>query len=154
VAIDGVLMIVGNIYLLFFAPDFVTPFIGFLLTLGVLLASWAAIFLTDMALNRRRRGYSDRDLYSSDGIYGAINPAGVVSFLVASFVGLGLVTSSAPIFSWVGYLLRWFGWEDSALASSSIGLFIGFLLAGVLYAVLSKLVPARSVARSAMAGGS
>jgi cytosine/uracil/thiamine/allantoin permease len=107
-----------------------------------------------MALFRRRRGYSERDLYVSEGMYGAINPAGVVSFLVASFVGLGLVTSQAPIFTWVGYLLRWFGWEDSALASSSIGLFIGFILAGALYAVLSKLGPARSAEKAALAGQS
>jgi NCS1 family nucleobase:cation symporter-1 len=148
VAIDGVFMVVGNIYLLFFAPNFVGPFIGFLLTLGVLLASWAAIFLTDMALYRRRRGYSDRDLYSSEGNYGVVNPAGVISFLVASFVGLGLVTSGAPIFKWVGYLLRWFGWENGPLASSSIGLFIGFVLAGALYAILSPLVPERSRAEA------
>jgi len=144
VAIDGVLMIAGNIYILFFNQNFFTPFQGFLITLGVLLAAWAAIFLTDMALYRRRGGYSERDLYASDGTYGAVNPAGVISFLVASFVGLGLVTSQAPIFRWVGYLLRWFGWEDSALASSSIGLFIGFFLAAALYAILSPLAPARS----------
>jgi len=147
VAIDGVLMIVGNIYILFFNQDFFTPFQGFLITLGVLLAAWAAIFLTDMALFRRRGGYSERDLYASEGIYGAVNPAGVVAFLVASFVGLGLVTSSAPIFSWVGYLLRWFDWEDSALASSSIGLFVGFILAGALYAILGALTPAGSRTR-------
>jgi len=141
-------MIVGNIYILFFNQDFFTPFQGFLITLGVLLAAWAAIFLTDMALFRRRGGYSERDLYASEGIYGAVNPAGVVAFLVASFVGLGLVTSSAPIFSWVGYLLRWLGWEDSALASSSIGLFIGFFLAGALYAILGALAPARSRTRA------
>jgi nucleobase:cation symporter-1, NCS1 family len=148
VAIDGVLMIVGNIYLLFFSPNFVAPFIGFLITLGVLLAAWSAIFLTDMVLFRTRGGYSERDLYASEGIYGAVNPAGVVAFLVAAFVGLGLVTSTAPIFSWVGYLLRWFGWEDSALASSSIGLFIGFILAGALYAILGTLAPARSRTRA------
>jgi purine-cytosine permease-like protein len=148
VAIDGILMIAGNIYILFFNQDFFTPFQGFLITLGVLLAAWAAIFLTDMALFRRRGGYSERDLYSNDGIYGAVNPAGVVSFVVASFVGLGLVTSGAPIFKWVGYLLRWFGWEDSALASSSIGLFIGFFLAAALYAILSALVPAGSRTRA------
>jgi purine-cytosine permease-like protein len=141
-------MIVGNIYILFFNQDFFTPFQGFLITLGVLLAAWAAIFLTDMALFRRSGGYVERDLYASEGIYGAVNPAGVASFLAAAFVGLGLVTSTAPIFSWVGYLLRWFGWEDSALASSSIGLFIGFILAGALYAILSALAPPRSHTRT------
>ena len=147
VAIDGVLMVIGNIYILFFAPDFFTPFQGFLITLGVLLAAWAAIFLTDMALYRRRTGYSERDLYSSAGIYGAVNPAGVISFLVASFVGLGLVMSSAWIVKWVGYLLRWFGWEDTALAGSSIGLFVGFFLAGALYAVISPFTRQRAGAR-------
>jgi NCS1 family nucleobase:cation symporter-1 len=144
VAIDGVLMLIGNIYILFFNKNFFLPFQGFLITLGVLLAAWAAIFLTDMALYRRRRGYAERDLYSSEGIYGALNPAGVISFLVASFVGLGLVTSSAWVFHWAGYLLRWFGWEGSALASSSIGLFIAFVLAALLYGILSPMVPARS----------
>jgi len=144
VVIDGVLMVIGNIYILFFAPDFFTPFQGFLITLGVLLATWSAIFLTDLALYRRRRGYAERDLYTSEGIYGAVNPAGVISFLVAAFVGLGLVTSEAPIVRWAGYLLRWFGWEDTPLGGSSIGLLVGFLLAGVLYALLSPLVPERS----------
>lgn len=137
VAIDGVLMIIGNIYILFFNQNFFAPFQGFLITLGVLLAAWAAIFLTDMWLFRRGEGYAERELYSPGGRYGAWNVPGVASFLVASFVGLGLVTSTAWIFSWVGYLLRWFGWENSSLATSSIGLFIGFLLAGAMYAILS-----------------
>lgn len=145
VAIDGVLMIIGNVYILFFNKNFFVPFQGFLITLGVLLAAWAAIFLTDMWLYRRREGYAETELYSPTGRYGAWNVAGVASFMVASFVGLGLVTSTAPIFSWVGYLLRWFGWDDSALATSSIGLFIGFLLAGAIYAILSNvLAPERS----------
>src|SRR5207247_6356124 len=98
VAIDGVLMIVGNIYLLFVSDNCITPFIGFLIVLGVPLAAWAAIFLIDMAFYRRRTGYSERDLYSADGVYAAVNWAGVVSFLVAAFVGLGMVTSSASVF--------------------------------------------------------
>jgi len=144
VAIDGVLMIVGNIYLLFVSENFITPFIGFLIVLGVPLAAWAAIFLIDMAFYRRRTGYSERDLYSADGVYGAVNWAGVVSFLVAVFVGLGMVTSSASVFSWAGYLLRWFGWTKTPFASSSLGLLIGFVLAGLLYAVLSPFVSQRA----------
>lgn len=147
VAIDGVLMLIGNVYLLFFAPNFVTPFIGFLVTLGVLLASWAAIFLTDMWLYRRREGYAEQQLYSSTGRYGALNRAGVVSFLVAAFVGLGLVTSGAPIFKWTGYLMRWFGWEDTPFGYSSLGLLIAFLVAGALYAVLSPFTRQRAGAR-------
>jgi nucleobase:cation symporter-1, NCS1 family len=138
VAIDGVLMLVGNIYILFFNESFFFPFQGFLITLGVLLAAWSAVFLTDMALYRRREGYREAELYSTGGRYGAWNLAGVVSFAVAGFVGLGLVTSSAWVFSWAGYLLRWFGWEDTAFASSSLGLLLAFVIAGALYAVISQ----------------
>jgi purine-cytosine permease-like protein len=138
VAIDGTIMVIGNIYLLFFGQDFIGKFIGFLITLGVPLAAWAAIFVVDLWLYRYRQGYDEHELYSSRGKYGAWNPAGVISFVVATFIGLGLVTSTATIFKWVGYFLRWFGWDQGALAGSSIGLLIGFFVAGGLYAILSK----------------
>ena len=54
VLIDGAIMLAGNIYILFFAPDFVGPFQGFLITLGVPLAAWGAIFLVDLARYRWR----------------------------------------------------------------------------------------------------
>ena len=145
VAFDGVLMVIGNIYILFIAKDFIGPFIGFLVTLGVLLAAWAAIFLVDFFLFRRE-GYSERDLYDPRGRYGAVNPAGVISFLVAAFVGLGLVVSTASVFSWAGYLLDLpgLGGKEGAIAGSSIGLFIAFVIAGVLYAILSAVLPSSS----------
>jgi len=139
VAIDGILMVIGCVYILFRANDFVTPFIGFLVTLGVPLAAWAAIFLVDVWTIRRRVGYDERDLYDPNGRHGAFNPAGIGAFLVATFVGLGLVNSTSPVFSWVGYLLRFVGGRDGALGGSSIGLFVGFVVAGILYAVLSPL---------------
>jgi nucleobase:cation symporter-1, NCS1 family len=149
VAFDGVLMVIGNIYILFIAKDFIGPFIGFLVTLGVLLAAWAAIFLVDFFLYRRD-GYVERDLYDRRGAYGAVAPAGVVSFLVAAFVGLGLVVSTASVFSWAGYLLGLpgLGGKEGAIAGSSIGLFIAFAIAGVLYAVLSAVLPSSSRQRA------
>jgi NCS1 family nucleobase:cation symporter-1 len=142
VAIDGVLMLAGNIYLLFYAQDFIGPFIGFLVTLGVALAAWAAIFLVDLALYRWRQGYAERDLYTATGRYGAVNLAGIIAWLVAVFVGLGMVTSTAKVFSWAGYLLGFFGGKSGAIGSSSIGLLIAFGLAGVLYALLAPIFPA------------
>ena len=140
VVIDGVLMVAGSLYILFFNESFFLPFQGFLITLGVLLASWAAVFLVDMLRFRLREGYSEEDLASHTGRYGAWNAAGVGSFLIAVFIGLGLVTSGAWVFSWAGYLLRWFGWEDSAFGSSSVGLLISFVVAGTLYAILAPRV--------------
>ncbi len=140
VAIDGTLMIIGNIYILFFSPTFFGPFQGFLITLGVLLASWSAVFLADMWFLRLRDGYDTRALFNPLGRYGAVNPAGVVSFLVAAFIGLGLITSTAAIFKgWVGYLLVWLpflGGKSGAIGSSSIGLLIAFVVGGLLYAIL------------------
>jgi nucleobase:cation symporter-1, NCS1 family len=144
VAIDGTLMIIGNIYILFFSPDFFGPFQGFLITLGVLLASWSSVFLVDMWMLRLRRGYDTDALFDSRGRYGPINPAGVVSFLVAGFIGLGLVTSTAAIFKpWVGYLLVWLpflGGKDGAIGTSSIGLLIAFAVGGILYAILGPIL--------------
>jgi NCS1 family nucleobase:cation symporter-1 len=141
VAIDGTLMIIGNIYILFFANDFFAPFQGFLITLGVLLASWSAVFLVDLWMFRVRRGYAADALYDPRAGYGAWNPAGVGAFLIADFVGLGLVTSTSPVFEhWVGYLLGPFGGKSGAVGTSSIGLLIAFVVAGVLYAVFSVLL--------------
>jgi len=95
----------------------------------------------DLAMVRWREGYAERDLYRSSGRYGALNLAAVISWVVAVVVGLGLVTSTASIFSWVGYLLPLFGGDSGALAGSSLGLVIAFALAGILYAVLSAAIP-------------
>ncbi len=142
VAIDGTIMIIGNIYILFFSPDFFGPFQGFLITLGVLLATWSAIFLVDLWMYRLRGGYQVDALYDPRGRYGAWNVAGVVSFLLAAFVGLGLVTSTAAVFTWVGYLLELpgLGGKSGTIATSSIGLLIAFAVAGILYAILSSVL--------------
>jgi nucleobase:cation symporter-1, NCS1 family len=143
VLIDGVIVLAGNIYLLFFAQDFVGPFQGFLITLGVPLAAWGAIFVVDLAMRRWREGYEELALYDPGGRYGAANPSAVFAWLVAVVVGLGLVTSTAWIFRWTGYLLGAFGGKQGAVGASSIGLWIAFALAGILYAALAPLTGRR-----------
>jgi len=106
----------------------------------VLLAAWSAIFLVDMWLYRVREGYDAVDLYRPSGRYGAFNLAGLASFVVAAVVGLGLVTSTSPVFSWVGYLLKILPQSTAAsLSNSSIGLLIAFVVGGVLYLIISPL---------------
>ena len=144
ILIDGVIMLVGNIYLLFFAQDFVGPFQGFLITLGVGLAAWGGVFLVDLAMYRWRQGYDEPALYDPAGRYGAANPAALVAWLVAVVVGLGLVTSTAAIFGWTGYLLGPFGGKQGAVGASSIGLWLAFFLAAALYAVLAPVLARRS----------
>lgn len=139
VAVDGVLMVVGNIYILFVAQDFLGTFQGFLLALGVPLSAWAAIFLVDMAL-LRRDGYRVPDLYRAEGVYGGVNLAAIGAFLVATVVGLGLVTNAT--FTWLGW------WARGPFAASSLGLLAAFLVGAALYAVLG---PAWAVRRAAAA---
>jgi purine-cytosine permease-like protein len=129
VVIDGVLMILGNIYMLFIAESFLGTFQGFLLVLGVPLAAWAAVFLMDFAM-LRRDGYDERALYGGPGSTArAVNTAGVVSWLVGVVVGLSLITSTTQGFTWLGW------WAKGAFEGSSLGLLVAFLIAGAIYGV-------------------
>ena len=46
--LDGILMVIGAIYIVWIADDFLGPFMGFLITLGVPITSWCGIFLADL----------------------------------------------------------------------------------------------------------
>jgi nucleobase:cation symporter-1, NCS1 family len=136
VAIDGVLMVIGGIYLIFVAPSFFAPVQSFLIVIGVVTAAWSAIFVTDLFLHRKG-GYEKDALYTPAGRYGGFNIAGVVSVVVAIVVGLGLVTSADEnIRAILGYLLT-----DAAaagsLGASNIGVAVAFVVGAVLYGLLS-----------------
>src|SRR4029453_5472095 len=70
--IDGVLMVLGTIAVVFFAENFFFQFQGFLITLGVPIAAWCGIMLADIAL--RKRDYAERDLFDPRGRYGSVQP--------------------------------------------------------------------------------
>jgi nucleobase:cation symporter-1, NCS1 family len=146
VAIDACVMIAGNIYVLFIAKTFFAPFEGFLITLGVLLAAWSGIFLADMALLRWRSGYDEQKLYQVQS--GRVNWSGVLALVIAGGVGLGAVTSSSPVFSWVGYLLGVMGGKSGAVGGSSIGVIIALLLGAIAYMVLVVVTRALRRART------
>ena len=102
--IDGALMVVGAVYMVFFAGDFLGPFQGFLITLGVPVAAWCGIFLADVAM--RRAGYALRDLFDPRGRYGNVRSLAIALVAIGAFVGWGLVTNTfAGWLGWQGYLL-------------------------------------------------
>lgn len=139
VLIDAVIMVVGTIYLVWIAPgDFFGSLFGFLVTLGVPIASWTGIFLADMLL--RRKDYFERDLYTSRGRYGAVNPAAVILMLVGSFGGFGLVVNSVGWLSWQGYLLESFGLggRSGTWASSNLGVPVSLLIGFTGYLLLCR----------------
>jgi nucleobase:cation symporter-1, NCS1 family len=135
-AIDGAIMTVGTIYLVWFANDFFVPFQGFLITLGVPVAAWSAIFVADVLM---RKSYEEADLFSVKGRYGAWNfkSIGLVAF--GAVIGWGLVTNSlAGWLSWQGYLLGPIGGRDGQWAYANLGVIAALVIGFVGHVVLSR----------------
>jgi len=149
-AVDGVIMVLGSIYVVFIADDFIGPFQAFLITVGVPIAAWAGVFVADLAL--RRSDYADLELYDPRGRYGTITWAAVLVVVLGTFLGWGLVTTTAPDqhwLSWQGYLLEPFGMgskTDGAWAYANVGVFVAFAVGFVGWLVLGRSVVRRQEA--------
>ncbi|MGN6327293.1 purine-cytosine permease family protein [Pseudolysinimonas sp.] len=131
--IDGVIMTLLSVYVIFFGGDFFGQFQGFLITLGVPIAVWAGIFIADVIL--RRRDVDEAALYSARGRYGAVNWLSIGLLVVGTVIGWGLVTNTyAAWLGWQGYLLfglreSWGGANLGVLIALVIG-FVGYLVGG------------------------
>ena len=140
-SIDALIMLFGSIYFVWIADDFFYPFQGFLITLGVPIAAWSAIFVTDVLL---RKSYHEGDLYRSEGRYGAWNLRSIAVLAVATIVGWGFVTNGfASWLSWQGYFLGILGGKDGEWAYANLGVFFALVIAFVGYFMLSR----KSIAR-------
>jgi purine-cytosine permease-like protein len=134
--IDGTIMFFGTIYIVWFATDFFAPFQGFLITLGVPVAVWSAIFVADVVL--RKRDYVEADLFSESGRYGRVNPIAIALVAIGSIVGWGFVTNTfAGWLSWQGYFMGAIGGKEGQWAYANVGVifalligFFGYLLLG------------------------
>ena len=135
-AIDGTIMLFGTIYIVWFAGDFFMPFQGFLITLGVPVAVWSAIFVADVVL--RKRDYVEVDLFSETGRYGRVNPIAIALVAIGSIIGWGFVTNTfASWLSWQGYFMGAIGGKEGQWAYANVGVifalligFFGYLLLG------------------------
>ena len=132
--VDGVLMVAGTVYIVFFGGEFLGQFQGFLVTLGVPVAAWCGVMLADVLL--RRRDYAEGDLFDPAGRYGDVRLGPIALVLVATALGWGLVTNtSADWLKWQGYLLEPFGLggRDGSWAYANLGVLValalGFLVA-------------------------
>ena len=131
-AIDGTIMTVGTIVVVFFADSFLTPFTAFLTTLGVVIAAWGGVMLADIAL--RRKDYDEPSLFTPSGRYGSVNWGAVASLIVGSLVGWGLVVNaSASWLSWQGYLLGPLGGREGDWAGANIGILLAMVVGFVGY---------------------
>lgn len=141
--VDGVLMIAGTVYLVFFSQSFLGAFTGFLTTLGVPVAAWCGIMLADVAL--RRQPYDDLALFDRRGRYGDVRWATVAVLAAATALGWGLVTNAgASWLTWQGYLLGPFGLggRTGAWAFANLG-----VLAALAVGFAATLAGARRAAR-------
>ncbi|MEO8971268.1 MAG: cytosine permease [Ktedonobacteraceae bacterium] len=128
VLIDGVLMVLGAIYVLLVRNDFQGALTSFLLLLAAGLTVWAAIFLIDMIW---RRHYDTRSLtiLGRESAYyytGGFNIPACTAW-VAGIV-IGLLFTSSSFFS--GPLAK------GIFASTSLGYLLGATVSVVLYLVL------------------
>ncbi|MEU4513963.1 cytosine permease [Nonomuraea wenchangensis] len=141
VLIDGVLMVLGGYYLLFVSDSFFGTFQAFLAIVGVVMAAWVAIFLVDMwRLRDGGRGYDERLLRPGGP---AVNWTGVATLVIASVVGMGLITSADEnIAQVVGFLMSE-ELKGSTFGAANIGVVIALVVAGVLYFAATAPVSAR-----------
>lgn len=113
--VDGVILTVGTIWVVFFAENFLGPFQSFLITLGVPLAAWAGLMIADIAL--RKKAYDELALFDSKGRYGSVDWVSMAILAVASVVGWGLVVNmfaaDASWNNWQGYLLEPLGMGEN-----------------------------------------
>jgi NCS1 family nucleobase:cation symporter-1 len=127
--IDGALMVLGTIFVVFFAENFFFEFQGFLITLGVPIAAWCGIMLADLAL--RRRDYAEDDLFDPRGRYGSVQPVPLLLLALGTVLGWGLVTNGyAQWLTWQGYLLDvvGLGGKEGAWAYANLGVLVAFLV--------------------------
>lgn len=135
-SIDSLIMVLGTIYLVWIADDFFYPFQGFLITLGVPIATWSAIFVADVLM--RKKSYDESDLFNEQGRYGAWNMKSLALMAMGSIVGWGFVTNPfASWLSWQGYFLGVFGGKEGVWAGANLGVFFALVIGFVGYVALS-----------------
>ncbi|GAB3440519.1 cytosine permease [Phycicoccus ginsengisoli] len=149
--VDGVILTLGTIWVVFFAQSFINPFQSFLITLGVPLAAWAGVMLADIAL--RRRDYDEDALFDPSGRYGAWDWVSIGTMVVSSVLGWGLVVNNfaadASWNNWQGYLLEPLGlgkyvddpsgpYWDGNWAYANLGVLLALVLSFVVTLVLRR----------------
>jgi purine-cytosine permease-like protein len=136
-SVDGTIMLVGTVYIVWIADNFFFPFQGFLITLGVPIATWSAIFVTDVLL--RRKPFVESDLFSASGRYGLWNWRPLTIMAIGSFMGWGFVTNTfASWLSWQGYLLFIIGGKEGPWAFANVGVLFALAVGALGHLILSR----------------
>lgn len=136
-SIDATIMLAGTIYLVWIAPNFTTPFQGFLITLGVPIAVWSAIFVADILM--RKVDYAESELFSTTGRYGLYNLRSIGLVVFGTIVGWGLVTNPlASWLSWQGYFMGLIGGKSGTWAGANVGVIVALVIGFVGHVLFSR----------------
>lgn len=138
VLIDGILMVLGSIYVLLIRNDFQGALTSFLLLLADGLTVWASIFLIDMIW---RRSYNIRSLTTlgRESAYyytGGFNIPACLAWVIG--IGIGLLFTSSAFFT--GPLAQ------GIFATTNLGYLLGAASSAILYLVLRLALPYMGVA--------
>ena len=146
-SIDATIMALGTIYIVWFAPNFIGPFQGFLITLGVPIAVWSTIFVADVIM--RKSEYAHSDLFSLNGRYGAWNYRSIGLVIGGTIIGWGFVTNTfASWLSWQGYFMWVIGGKTGAWAGANVGIILALVIGFVGHILLSRKKIAQQEAHS------
>ncbi len=135
--IDASIMMIGTIYFVWIAPNFSTPFQGFLITLGVPIAVWSTIFVADVLM--RKTNYAEAELFSISGRYGGYNFRSIGLVIFGTVVGWGFVTNPlASWLSWQGYFMHFIGGKTGVWAGANVGVIMALVIGFVGHILLSR----------------
>ena len=136
-SIDGTIMAIGTIYIVWISKNFFLPFEGFIITLGVPIAVWSAIFVADVLM--RKRDYTEADLFNEGGRYGAWNFRSIGLVVVGTIIGWGFVTNTfASWLSWQGYFMSAIGGKSGSWAAANVGIIFALVIGFVGHIALSR----------------
>ncbi|HEY0221582.1 purine-cytosine permease family protein [Lactovum miscens] len=123
--IDGIVMFLGTIAIVWFSKNFVGPFEAFLGFVGVPISVWGGIFLGDFVL--RQKDYDEKDLFDENGRYGSVNWIAIISMIVSTFIGWGLTMQSLSWLSWLGFLFKPLHLDINVWGYSGLGIIIALI---------------------------
>ena len=106
-SIDGAIMTLGTIYVVWISDSFFVPFQNFLIKLGVPVAVWTAMFVADVLT---RKSYNEPALFDRNGEYGAWNLKATTVLIIGTIIGWGFSGNSYSNFGIIlALLIGFFG---------------------------------------------
>ena len=124
--LDAIIMLIGAIYIVWISDNLLAPFQGFLITIGVPLAAWSAIFAADVLF---RKKLDEPELYNPSGQYRGVNKSSLFIMAIATLIGYGFVTNTfAAWLNWQGYFMNLIGGKDGQWAYANVGVIFALLI--------------------------